>query len=198
MIINFGFVVNVKSFLMRVLGGTNINFLVWLLDGIRPRLIECRLIWSRLPNFPDQWPGLRVTQVHGQCNIVSGLITTPSSNIVTRNQSGPQSLHNTYNRAVQWWLTLLHFNCARKINHDTVWGWDIFISTCKILMITIGLIWLWLIDLAHSSILSTFRSDPELSWIDWDLSSVTASHSPRPHFYPETLDSAGAWLPGHD
>lgn len=57
MIINFGFVVNVKSFLMRVLGGTNINFLVWLLDGIRPRLIECRLISSRLPNFPDHWAG---------------------------------------------------------------------------------------------------------------------------------------------
>ena len=111
MIINFGFVVNVKSFLMRVLGGTNINFLVWLLDGIRPRLIECRLIWSRLPNFPDQWPGPRVTQVHGQCNIVSGLITTPSSNIVTQNQSGPHSLHNTCNLAGQWWWKLLHFTC---------------------------------------------------------------------------------------
>ena len=64
-------------------------------------------------------------------------------------------------------------------------------------MITIGLIWLWLIDLAHSSILSTFRSDPELSWIDWDLSSVTASPE-SPHFYSETQDSAVAWLPGHD
>lgn len=53
-------------------------------------------------------------------------------------------------------------------------------------MITIGLIWLWLIDLAHSSILSTFRSDPELSWIDWDLSSVAASRTLDPIFIPES------------
>ena len=66
-------------------------------------------------------------------------------------------------------------------------------------MITIGLIWLWLIDLAHSSILSTFRSDPELSWIDWDLSSVAASRTPDPIFIlRHWTDSAGAWLPGHD
>ena len=68
-------------------------------------------------------------------------------------------------------------------------------------MITIGLIWLWLIDPAHSSILSTFLADLELSWIDWDLSSVAAelTLSPVSTFYPrEAAVCAGAWLPGHD
>lgn len=76
------------------------------------------------------------------------------------------------------------------------------------MLITIGLIWLWLIDLAHSSILSTFLADLELSWIDCDLSSEAASlpESPAlqsPHFIPESPRGwaavcAGAWLPDHD
>lgn len=65
-------------------------------------------------------------------------------------------------------------------------SWDIFISTSMIL-ITTGLIWRWLIDLAHSSILSTFRSDLEpgviLNWLC--LSSVIFLHLPS---------QTGSWL----
>ena len=97
-------------------------------------------------------------------------------------------------------ITLLLLSICLKDKSRAIWGWDrdICISTCTIL-ITIGLIWLWLIDLAHSSILLTFLPDPELSWIDWDLSSVAASltESPVPTFYPREAALRCVQVPGY-
>ena len=64
-------------------------------------------------------------------------------------------------------------------------SWDIFISTW-IILITTGLIWRWLINLAHSSILSTFRA---LTWSYPELIvSVKCNFSASP--IPDCL-----WLP---
>ena len=92
------------------------------------------------------------------------------------------SLHN---RASAMIITLLLCRKDKSRYSLMLRSWDIFISTW-IILITTGLIWRWLINLAHSSILSTFRA---LTWSYPELIvSVKCNFSASP--IPDCL-----WLP---
>ena len=127
MIINFGFVVNVKSFLMRVLGGTNINFLVWLLDGIRPRLIVSAGL-NLASQFLRSLPGShRCSIAHHGLSLAGSHSIAHHNTIIKYCDLKPIKLISPLLCPVSVVMLYHHVSSPYRINHESNCGLDIFI-----------------------------------------------------------------------